>query len=189
MAHAPIQIFVHSFNRFSEAELDRLERYCDSLPLQKAYLNSDEKSPRYDDIARITQFASIPQTLESTWFYQRLIQVIQVANASSFQYDLQGLAEPPQFLVYHGKEGGHFGWHFDTGPTPPRKLSVTIQLTDPSHYEGGTLEFNIGNAIMDAPKERGVVVAFPSYMMHRVTPVTSGIRKSIVVWVTGPPFR
>jgi len=189
MPHAPTQIFVHSLGRFSEAELDKLESYCDSLDMMKAYLNSDESAPSYNDVERITQFASIPQTLESAWFYQRLIQIIQVANASSFQYDLHGLAEPPQFLIYRGPEGGHFGWHFDTGPLPPRKLSVTIQLTDPSRYEGGVLEFNIGNSIVSAPKDRGAVIAFASYMLHRVTPVTSGIRKSIVVWVTGPAFR
>jgi PKHD-type hydroxylase len=68
-------------------------------------------------------------------------------------------------------------------------LSLTIQLTDPSRYEGCELQFNVGTQIISTPKGRGVVVAFPSYMIHRVTPITSGVRKAIVAWVTGPEFK
>jgi PKHD-type hydroxylase len=64
-----------------------------------------------------------------------------------------------------------------------------LLLTDPSNYEGGNLEFMLSKKIDTAKKDRGTVVAFPAYRLHRVTPVTKGIRKSIVVWVTGPQFR
>jgi PKHD-type hydroxylase len=75
------------------------------------------------------------------------------------------------------------------GREAPRKLSLTIQLTDALRYEGCELQFNVGREILSTPKGRGVVVAFPSYMIHRVTPIISGVRKAIVVWVTGPEFK
>ena len=102
---------------------------------------------------------------------------------------LRGFFEAPQFLVYRDTEGGHYDWHLDRGREAPRKLSLTIQLTDPSRYEGCELEFNIGGGTLSTPRSRGHVIAFPSYMIHRVTPITSGVRKAIVAWVTGPEFK
>ena len=92
-------------------------------------------------------------------------------------------------MVYHDHEGGHFGWHMDVGPRTPRKLSLTLQLTDPSRYQGGELQFFTGDIVRTAPRDRGMLIAFPSYMVHQVTPVTAGTRKSIVAWVSGPQFR
>ena len=110
-------------------------------------------------------------------------------NNRSYQFDLRGFAEAPQYMVYRDAEGGHFDWHMDIGPMPPRKLSLTIQLTDAAQYEGCQLQFNTGTAIVSAPKNRGVAIAFPSYMIHRITPITAGVRKAIVAWVTGPSFK
>ncbi len=186
---AQTQIHFHALNAFTPAELDKLEAYCDALPLQPAGVYMDKPEVTYEEGVRITQFASVLQHPDINWFYQRLADTIRILNGNSFKFDLRGLSEAPQFMVYHATEGGHFNWHFDTGPQPPRKLSVTVQLSDPSQYEGGRLEFSTGSMVVDSPTERGAVICFPSYMMHRVTPVTSGTRKSIVAWVTGPAFR
>jgi PKHD-type hydroxylase len=72
---------------------------------------------------------------------------------------------------------------------PPRKLSVVLQLSDPSEYEGGDLEIMNCSEPTQVKKEKGLVTAFPSFMLHRVTPVTKGIRRTLVVWLTGPRFR
>jgi PKHD-type hydroxylase len=72
---------------------------------------------------------------------------------------------------------------------PRRKLSRSLQLTDPSTYEGGTLEFLTGTRPQIAPRDRGALIAFPSFGVHRVAPVTAGTRKSLVIWVTGPQFH
>jgi PKHD-type hydroxylase len=98
--------------------------------------------------------------------------------------------EDMQYTVY-GSGGDHYNWHIDSGGSNPcpRKLSLSLQLSDPSEYEGGNLEFMIGKDGNSAKKERGLVVAFPAYRLHRVTPVTKGVRKSIVIWTTGPQFR
>jgi PKHD-type hydroxylase len=184
----PMQIYDHGIGAFTVEELDRLERYCDGLVLTRGHLNGLPQGA-YDDVKRVTEIASIRQTPEIMWFYERLADIVRGLNNRSYQFDLRGFSEAPQYMVYRDSEGGHFDWHMDTGPQPPRKLSLTIQLTDPSHYEGCKLEFNTGSVIVSAPKNRGVAIAFPSYMIHRVTPITSGTRKAIVAWVSGPNFK
>ena len=185
----PMPYYDHGLGAFSEAELDRLERYCDGLTLTKGTLNGTQDGSKYNDTIRVTQLASIRQEAGIMWFYERLAAIVRGFNSRSYQFDLRGLSEPPQYMVYRDAEGGHFDWHMDTGPQPPRKLSLTLQLSDPAHYQGCELQFNIGNAIVSAPTNRGVAVVFPSYILHRVTPITSGTRKAIVAWVTGPSFK
>jgi len=70
-----------------------------------------------------------------------------------------------------------------------RKLSLSVQLSDPAQYEGCDLEFHGGNRTETAPRDRGAVIAFPSYVLHRVTPCTKGTRKALVAWTTGPQFK
>ena len=70
-----------------------------------------------------------------------------------------------------------------------RKISITVQLSDPSEYEGGDLQIKINAGQSDTPKGLGNVVIFPSYLLHRVTPVTKGLRRSLVLWITGPAFK
>ena len=70
-----------------------------------------------------------------------------------------------------------------------RKVSLTVQLTDGDDYEGGDLQLWRGNTRLNAPRGKGTVVIFPSYMMHRVTEVTKGTRESLVLWVGGDHYR
>jgi PKHD-type hydroxylase len=188
MTASRTRIYDDGIGAFTTEELDTLERYCDGLVLSRGHLNGLPQG-QYDDVVRVTQIASIRQTPEIMWFYERLAEIVRGLNGRSYQFDLRGLSEAPQYMVYRDSEAGHFDWHMDTGPQPPRKFSLTIQLSDPSQYEGCELQFNTGTLIVNAPKNRGVAIGFPSYMVHRVTPITSGTRKAIVAWVTGPDFK
>ena len=100
------------------------------------------------------------------------------------------MSESIQYTEYYGTNEGGYEWHMDCGEKiqNQRKISVTVQLSDSNEYEGGDLEFNIGRKIT-AQREKGVAVIFPSFYLHRVTPVTSGIRKSFVLWVGGEPYK
>lgn len=128
------------------------------------------------------------------WIADRLEFIANQLNGKYFGLDLWGFAEKLQYSVYkYNKQSkGHYTWHMDQGPNTlsPRKLSLVVQLSDPSEYEGGNLEFFTG---LDEPevaqKQRGIVYAFPSYVMHRVSPVTRGTRRSLVVWISGPRFK
>jgi PKHD-type hydroxylase len=91
------------------------------------------------------------------------------------------------------KKSSHYDWHIDLD-TPDlnnnqRKLSISIQLNDPSEYKGGKFEFKKLPEKEQPNLLQGSVLVFPSFLEHRVTPVTSGTRYSAVTWVTGPAFR
>ena len=85
-----------------------------------------------------------------------------------------------------------YDWHVDCGDSSPacfRKISITVQLTGQDDYSGGELVLKYGKNDTIIPKDKGRVAIFPSFMLHRVTPVESGIRKSLVLWLGGLPYR
>ena len=89
---------------------------------------------------------------------------------------------------------GHYRWLSDYGTSQnsdyTRKLSASLLVTDPSEYEGGDLEFidYHGNSVF-APKTKGSIIVFDSRVPHRVTPVTKGLRYSLVTWIYGPKLK
>lgn len=121
----------------------------------------------------------------------RLAEAVERANDEAYGFDLLGFAEPIQYTEYKAPSVG-YDWHVDLTPAPTelqRKLSITLQLSEAEDYEGGDLEFRDGTAAVTAPRGRGLLVAFPSFQQHRVTPVTRGLRRSLVIWIGGPSFR
>jgi len=186
-APVPAGEYVVWENAFSPAELQTIERYGDGLALQKADLSG--KRADYDAI-RVTRVAWIERKPETAWLHDRLEEMVLRLNEQYFKYELYGLAESFQYTVYHGSEGGHFDWHKDHGNAleEPRKISLSLQLSEADAYEGCNLELH-GADVQVAPRTRGTMIAFPSYMLHRVTPILSGIRKSLVIWAAGPEFR
>ncbi len=140
---------------------------------------------------RKTRIAWMYHNDQSKWLYDLLGWIANQLNATNFGFDLYGFVDALQYTVYEGSEvkPGFYDWHMDQGHTSsPRKLSLVLQLTDPSEYEGGDLQF-MGTHNSVATKELGSVHFFPSYIMHRVMPVTKGIRRSLVGWIAGPRFR
>ena len=180
----PAGEFVVWENAFSADELQAIEKYGDGLAQQKADLSG--KRADYDAI----RVAWIERKPETAWLYGRLEDMVLRLNEQYFKYELYGLAESLQYTVYHGSEGGHFDWHKDHGNAheEPRKISLSLQLSEGSSYEGCDLELH-GAHLRAAPRTRGAMIAFPSYMLHRVTPIISGVRKSLVIWAAGPEFR
>ena len=185
----PPKIFDYSLGGFSAEELGRLEDYCDGLSRLRSTLSGPSGDNYYDDNIRVCQVAQLPQLPEAMWIYERLAEIVRGLNNRSFRFDLRGFSEPPQYMIYHGTDSGHFDWHMDTGSLPPRKLSLTLQMSEASAYEGCDLQFNTGTAFLNAPRDRGAAVAFASHTIHRVTPITAGTRKALVAWITGPEFR
>lgn len=116
------------------------------------------------------------------------------ANRNNYGFDLNYLRDI-QYTTYHGSESGRYDWHQDIfwkNPTMShRKLSVTVQLSEPDTYTGGEFEIDPEYGILDQNviKQRGTVLVFPSFLRHRVKPVTSGVRRSLVAWIEGPKFK
>jgi len=113
-------------------------------------------------------------------------------NNAHFNFDLTTM-EPPQLTQYDSANQGEYKPHKDTStPTAGqyRKLSMVIQLSSPDAYEGGDLIFpEQDNYSPELTKKQGTAIVFPSYLLHGVTPVTKGVRRSLVVWAHGPAFR
>lgn len=131
----------------------------------------------------------IPKTEQWGELYNKIVNLVAQANKDFYNFELSSLTENLQYTEYDESVQGHYDWHFDIGEGPlncNRKLSVSIQLSDPADYEGGQLEFSMGKV---AERDQGTMVIFPSYLQHRVTPVTKGTRRSLVTWITGQPFR
>ena len=146
----------------------------------------------YDPTIRSSKVKWLPKSEEFRGLYERIAQEIMIHNNQHFKFDLDCIREQIQYTEYHAKDQGQYDWHMDLGAgwASLRKLSVTINLSDPKDYDGGVLEFNLGGkTITQGSKAKGAITVFPSYLLHRVSPVTRGTRKSLVLWVGGNAFR
>lgn len=121
-----------------------------------------------------------------------IMSFIKQANKFTFGFDIIELSEV-QFTEYHGSNNGVYNWHndllLDDVSFYMRKLSFIAQLSDEADYEGGNLEFFVYDQPGEGFRQKGAVIVFPSFVPHRITPVTSGTRHSLVSWVEGPRFR
>jgi PKHD-type hydroxylase len=136
---------------------------------------------------RASTIAWIEPRPDAHWLYHRLAALFLEANRR-YRFDMLGFADALQYTVYGPQ--GRFDWHTDLGSstTSARKLSVSILLNAESEYQGGRLEFfNIARSQDALPA--GTAVFFPSYLMHRVSSIARGTRRSLVAWGYGPPFR
>jgi PKHD-type hydroxylase len=139
------------------------------------------------DTYRVSKIAWLEPAAATHWIYHRLGVMFAQAKRH-YGLGLIGFVEALQFTVYG--PGQHFDWHIDLGQgqTSARKLSMTVQLSDPGDYSGGALEFLNTPSPAEA-REIGAATVFPSYLAHRVAPVQAGVRRSLVAWAYGPAFR
>lgn len=124
------------------------------------------------------------------WFSYILHGIGREANfACKWYYDISG-QENIQFAEYGPEQ--HYDWHVDVFPLGDqgldRKVSIVCLLSDTDEFEGGEFEINLYKEYK-APLKKGSVIAFPSILQHRVTPVISGMRRSATVWMNGPRFK
>ena len=175
----------------SPDELTQINQYFSSLEFDNATTRSEQGLKTSSSSYRSSKVGWLPKQEPYRWLYQKLGNLVNEANESLWQFDLFGMAEPVQLTEYHANEQGHYDWHTDVGAgkTSQRKISITIQISPPEEYEGGELQFMSRRLPQSAAKAAGAAYVFPSYLLHRIKPVTMGIRRSIVVWVSGPPYR
>lgn len=171
----------------------------------------DEKTGKRtkDDNELHKKRKSLVAFFSEPWVYKELHPFIHAANKDAgwnFQWDH---SEAVQYTEYN--VGEYYGWHADAWEEPYkdnkssayngriRKLSMTLSLTDPEEYEGGNLEFDFRNdtdfdyhstskRLCTEIRPKGSMIVFPSFVWHRVTPVTKGLRQSLVMWSLGKPF-
>lgn len=183
--------FVVWDNAFTDQELEDFTAYCNKLPLQASEVGGHKgeapKEIRSSKIGWIAPFADGG----NQWIFDKMGAIARAMNSQFFHFDLTDIAENMQYTFYDADESGHYDWHQDMGVNgllPPRKLSLVLLLTDTALFEGGDLQI-FTNGINLPEQQRGRVIGFPSFIPHRVTPVTKGQRRSLVCWVGGPHFR
>jgi PKHD-type hydroxylase len=183
-----VETWAYHTQVFSPEECQQIIKYGKSLGLQKG-VTADSMTISTDPKIRKSNVSWINPNDSINWVYERIQNIALKLNEDYFKFHLIGFCEGFQFTEYEAPSG-HYSTHIDkwfNGPV--RKLSITIQLSDPSEYEGGNLELFFANDPVIVSKEQGLLAAFPSYALHGVTPVTKGTRYSLVAWISGDPFK
>lgn len=180
----PVHSWAYWDNAFTKEECERIIELGNSRTQKQA-------TTRAGDISgvRKSEVAWLYPSDDLDWAYRRLTDVITSLNERFFKFDLFGATEGFQFTKYTAP-GGKYGKHIDSSHgTIIRKLSFTLQLSDPKDYKGGDLCLYLDDKPEVMKKEQGYVALFPSYVLHEVKPVTQGTRYSLVSWITGKPFK
>ena len=139
--------------------------------------------------ARLSKVSWLYSTDDLGWVFKKITDIVLNLNDRFFQFDIFGLNEGLQFTNYKAPSD-KYKKHVDREvDSVIRKLSLSIQLTDPKEYQGGELLLYENEKGIEMKKEQGTLILFPSYTLHEVKPVTKGERNSLVSWVTGKQFK
>lgn len=204
------QQVIHSYcfweNAFTNDEIDKICDLMAKSTLDTAYVTDivpDKKfeegniAPVIDNTIRRSKVSFHGPDESTQWIFDRLNYVVEMVNNKWYNFDLNGY-DSFQYTEYDGKNNDGYGWHTDMfwgelpkdSYTETRKLSLTFLLNTPGiDFEGGELQFGRESKFDSALVKKGTIILFPSFELHRVAPVTQGIRKSIVVWVLGPKWK
>jgi len=198
MANDTWQLQTHTVNAycyytgvFDNDMIDDIVELGDNLLLESAKVGGsfDVAGGENPDI-RKTTIGWVPTGEDHAWLYRKLTDAALAANSEWFGFDLNHI-ESLQFSVYNENDfyDAHVDHHYQGVGQYPRKLSFTMQLSDPSEYEGGDVMLITAKNPFSIPKERGTITFFPSYTLHEVKPVTKGTRKALVGWIHGPRLK
>jgi len=171
---------------FNDEEIEKIEKIAENIESQDGRAGR-EGGARVDGV-RTSKIKWLMSNEETAWIYQKLGECIAKANEECWKFNWEGQTDDIQYTEYYATEKGHYDWHVDVGngTMSMRKMSAVLLLND--DYEGGDLQIkSVGENL---EKGKGNLFIFPSYLTHRVTTVTKGIRKSLVIWAGGPePFK
>lgn len=185
-------------NVFDDKEIELIEQFSTG-DLSEAKVAHDSIDIEKD--IRESKIRFVRKEYENSWVFNKFNQIVYNINEEYYGFDLYGY-DTFQYTVYDGMNQGHYDWHsdllygIDLGDTLhssiTRKLTMVMLLNEPDvDFTGGEFQLNVGRESEAATinMKKGSVILFPSFVLHRVKPVLSGVRKSLVIWVEGPKFR
>ena len=165
----------HNYGVFSTEELEEINNLGSSLELKEAAVLVNGKDS-IEHKKRNTKIAWVHNISSTAWIFKRMSKLWQLEPISMLQAF--------QYSVY--TVGCHYKWHRDVGAVDEivsdRVISGVLQLSEPTDYQGGLLEVENHFGQHTVEKEYGMLTSFPAGWRHRVTPVTHGIRKTLVMW-------
>lgn len=182
---------------FNHEECDFISNYCAQLNISQAGLFAS--NPDYSTREARTGWIEMP-TPDTQWIYDKINLAVERHNDYTFNLELSGL---PYLQYAEYPEGGFHDFHMDLAFDVPRiydyrinehfrKLTVVLLLNQPEvDFKGG--EFHINMSMERTPVHvglnKGSLLMFPSFLLHKVCPVTWGLRKTLTTWVLGPKLR
>ena len=172
---------------FSKKEIEKILKHISQSPMLLGTTETDETEER---TYRKNRSRWIPGDKDSEWIYDRILGYVDHVNNKHWKFDLFDVKEPIQYVEY--SERDHYDWHIDVGPGEPfnqRKVSICIQLSEETDYEGGDLEILRNRDAEIGIKKQGSIILYPSFLLNRITPVTKGVRKSLLLWVGRGSFK
>lgn len=178
---------------FSSNDISHLEQIIHkNYSFHKGQVGTVELGNLDSNLYNNRDIAYLPFDETTKWLYEKLEKLVIQANEVLFNFSITHVTDLIHYVIYP-ENGGHLDWHMDIGKfgVNKRKLALTVQLSDPSEYDGGEFEiwFNNKNNFIELPRKKGDVIVFPTFLMHRVKPITRGQRKALVFWVGGEPFK
>lgn len=189
-------------NAFTNEEIDSIISYCEREELESAMTIGVDDLEKIEEI-RKSKIKFFGRDCETSWMFERFNNVIDELNERFYNFNLNGYNKF-QYTVYDSSVKGKYDWHMDTtlghlindvnfDDRETRKLTLVMLLSEPEvEFCGGDFQLYIGGDIQTnytTPEmTKGKIICFPSFLIHRVKPVLVGVRKSIVIWVTGPKF-
>ena len=185
IAGRSLQHWIVVENAFSVAECTQLTNSITELDAT----NGSLVAGRFEQDIRQSVLSWLPENDDYAWVDARITKLVADANRQLFGFALDGFDEQFQLAAYGPQQ--HYDWHIDSGQgriASRRKLTLSVQLSKPDAYVGGALELNADGCPFGALRDQGTAVLFASNTLHRVTPVTRGLRHSLVAWAHGPAF-
>jgi PKHD-type hydroxylase len=183
-------LFVYWDNLFTSKQVDKIIEYCDNQEKIDARVMGQNGDKGILSDKRKTKISWINRNESSSKFIDPMIDTIQKLNHKYYNFNITHFFDI-QYTVY-GESESKYDYHidstFDYKSTSMRKLSSILMLSDKSEYEGGQFYLNTGTE-MQIEFVKGRLIVFPSFVLHRVAPIKSGVRKTLVTWICGPLFR
>ena len=177
----------------SDEDINQILSLPEWLNTDVAKIGGDSLEGRVDGNIRKTNVGWMAPNQNNVHIWEKFSNVVSEINSEFFHFDLTGFYEPAQLGLYTSGEQSHYSWHIDSSCKDrkvPRKLSMVLMLSDPSDFIGGQLQIKTESDVpIDLEQKKGRAWFFPSYVLHRVTPVVKGTRRSLVLWVGGPEFK
>lgn len=189
----PIEPFAIWASGFNIEECNKIKDICELYEFQQARVGESSSGGITDGDIRKTNIVWLPPKQDTEWIFYRMNQIAGKMNYDKFQLELTNF-DGFQYSKY--EQGGHYKWHTDTVLSPAtglfRKLSLVLMLSDPEDYTGGDLLLapnGDNDKAATIRLKKGEILAFYSHIAHKVQPVETGTRVTLVTWVTGPKLK
>lgn len=164
-------------------EFSKVIKICDNLEVNEIDYDVDNNPYRKSKVGYI-DFSD-----ENEWLYDRIYRMATVANEDmGWNFEIEGIFENIEYCEYHNNSG-YYMWHSDLNENPNRKMSLTLSLSTLSEYEGGKHHLLTTPSFQELNTDVNSLVIHPSYMLSRTTPVTSGVKRELKIWLSGKSFK